>query len=292
VSASSAGAGAREGRIAARFAELKRQRRGGLVTFLTAGDPDGETSLRLLRRLPASGADLIELGVPFSDPMADGPAIQAASLRALKAGQTLRRTLAMVAAFRRDDAATPVVLMGYYNPIYVYGGEAFCRDAAAAGVDGLIVVDLPPEEAEELLAPARAHGLDLIFLAAPTTSDDRLPAVLRHARGFLYYVSITGITGTASAAEADVAAAITRIRRHCTLPIAVGFGIRTAAQAKAMAGIADATVVGSALVSTIAAHLDAGGGAGPGLVDAVTGLVEDLARGVREGSATVTEMRR
>jgi tryptophan synthase alpha chain len=277
------------GRIAARFAELKAEQRAGLVTFLTAGDPDAATSLALLRRLPASGADVIELGMPFSDPMADGPAIQASSLRALKAGQTLRRTLDMVAAFRADDQRTPLVLMGYYNPIYVYGGERFCRDAAAAGVDGLIVVDLPPEEAGELLGPARAAGLDLIFLAAPTTSDERLGVVLGEARGFLYYVSITGITGTASAAATDVAAAIARIRRQTSLPIAIGFGIRSAEQARAMALIGDAAVVGSALVATVAANLDDAGRPRPDLVETVTRLVSELSAGVRAARAANRE---
>jgi tryptophan synthase alpha chain len=268
-------------RIARRFAALRQQRRGGLVTFVTAGDPDLGTSMEILRRLPAAGADLIELGMPFSDPMADGPAIQASSQRALRAGQTVRRTLGMVAAFRQTDSETPIVLMGYYNPIYTYGVHAFAADAKQAGVDGLIVVDLPPEEADELFVPATAVGLDLIFLAAPTTDDARLPRVLAYARGFVYYVSITGITGTRSASAADVVSAVERIRSHTSLPIAVGFGIKTAEQAAAMARAADAAVVGSALVAKVAEHLDASGTPTAGLVDGVVGLVSGLARGVR-----------
>ncbi|MGF1641511.1 MAG: tryptophan synthase subunit alpha [Rhodospirillales bacterium] len=268
-------------RIARRFEALRRQGRGGLVTFVTAGDPDPRTSMTILRGLPAAGADVIELGIPFSDPMADGPAIQAASQRALRAGQTLAATLAMVAAFRRDDGETPVVLMGYYNPIYVYGVERFVADARAAGVDGLIVVDLPPEECEELRGPAAAAGIETIFLVAPTTGDDRLPVVLKNAGGFVYYVSITGVTGTASAAVADVAAAVARIRRLTRLPVAVGFGVKTPDQAAAMAACADAAVVGSALVAKVAENLDDTGAARPGLVEAVLGLVGALAGGVR-----------
>jgi len=270
-----------EQRIARRFASLRQQGRGGLVTFVTAGDPDLGTSMDLLRRLPAAGADLIELGMPFSDPMADGPAIQASSLRALRAGQTMRRTLGMVAAFRQADLETPIVLMGYYNPIWAYGVTAFVADARKAGVDGLIIVDLPPEEAEELYAPAAASGLDLIFLAAPTTDDSRLPRVLACARGFLYYVSITGVTGTRSADAVEIDAALARIRRHTDLPVAVGFGIRTPEQAAEVARTADAAVVGSALVSEVARHLDASGAPDASLVDSVTGLVASLARGVR-----------
>ena len=268
-------------RIARRFAALRQQRRGGLVTFVTAGDPDLGTSMEILRRLPAAGADLIELGMPFSDPMADGPAIQASSRRALRAGQTVRRTLGMVAAFRQTDLETPIVLMGYYNPIYVYGVQAFAADAKQAGVDGLIVVDLPPEEADELSVPAAAAGLDLVFLAAPTTDDARLPRVLAHARGFVYYVSISGVTGTRSAAMGDVVDAVERIRSHTDLPIAVGFGIKTAEQAAAMARAADAAVVGSALVAEVAEHLEASGAPTADLVDGVVGLVTRLARGVR-----------
>ncbi|HYN38077.1 MAG TPA: tryptophan synthase subunit alpha [Rhodospirillales bacterium] len=270
-----------EQRIARRFAGLRQQGRSGLATFITAGDPDLGTSMDILRRLPAAGADIIELGMPFSDPMADGPTIQASSQRALRAGQTLRRTLGMVAAFRQADGETPIVLMGYYNPIYSYGPAAFAVDAKKAGVDGLIVVDLPPEEADELFLPATAAGLDLIFLAAPTTDEARLPRVLAHARGFLYYVSVTGVTGTRSAAAEDVEAAVARIRRYTPLPIAVGFGIRTPEQAAAVAASADAAVVGSALVGTIARSIGTDGTPHPQLVERVTELVASLAHGVR-----------
>lgn len=275
-----------ENRIARRFATLAKERRGGLVPFITAGDPDLGTSMAILRGLPQAGADLIELGMPFSDPMADGPAIQAASLRALKAGQTLKRTIGMVAAFRSSDSDTPVVLMGYYNPIYVFGVKAFVSEARKAGVDGLIIVDLPPEECSELLAPARAAGLDLVFLVAPTTDDQRLPAVLSHARGFLYHVSITGVTGTASPSIADVGAAVTRLRSHTKLPIAVGFGIQSPHQAAAVASLADACVVGSAVVGRIAAHLDGNGLPRPGLPEAVLAFVGELSRGVRSARRT------
>jgi len=274
----------REGRIERRFAALRQAGRSGLVTFLTAGDPDRDSSLRVLRGLPAAGADLIELGIPFSDPMADGPAIQRASQRALSAGQTLSGTLSMVAEFRRGDEDTPIILMGYYNPIYVYGVEQFVADAGASGVDGLIIVDLPPEEADELRIPAEAAGIDLIYLTAPTTDDDRLAVVLEHAGGFVYYVSITGITGTASASRADVAAAVERIRRHTALPVAVGFGIRTPEQALTMASAADAAVVGSALVDRLAGHVSENGSAGPGLVDDVLSFVSELAEGVRQSA--------
>jgi len=239
-----------------------------------------------VKALPAAGADLIELGMPFSDPMADGPAIQASSLRALKAGQRMTRTLAMVRAFREADQATPIVLMGYYNPIYRYGNERFLADARAAGVDGLIVVDLPPEEDDELCLPAKAAGLDFIRLATPTTDDKRLPAVLRNTAGFVYYIAIAGITGTRSAADADVTKAVTRLKRQTALPVAVGFGIRKPAQAAAVAAVADAAVVGSALVDRIAGNLDAAGRAKPGLKDDVLGLVGELAvavRGARRG---------
>jgi tryptophan synthase alpha chain len=275
------------GRIGRRFAMLKRQGRGGLVTFVTAGDPDLATSIDILRRLPAAGADVIELGMPFSDPMADGPTIQASSLRALKAGQTMRRTLDMVAAFRRQDSETPLVLMGYYNPIYVYGPARFAADAKAAGADGLILVDLPPEEAGEMAEPSAAVGLDLIFLAAPTTSEERLPTVLRHATGFLYYVSITGITGTTSAALSEVRDAVARIRRQTELPIAVGFGIKTAEQVRAIAGLADAAVVGSAIVARVAENLDSRGAARPELVDNVLAFVATLGEGARTASLKV-----
>ncbi|NBC33894.1 MAG: tryptophan synthase subunit alpha [Alphaproteobacteria bacterium] len=268
-------------RIDARFAALRREGRGGLITYVTAGDPDADTSAALLQRLPEAGADLIELGMPFTDPMADGPSIQAASQRALKAGMTLAGTLAMVRGFRAHDDATPLILMGYFNPIFRYGAERFLADAKAAGVDGLIVVDLPPEEDGELCIPSATAGLAFIRLATPTTDDARLPKVLARASGFLYYVSITGITGTAAAGEATVSAAVERLRRHTGLPIGVGFGIRTPEQAARIAGLADAAVVGSAIVDRIAANLDEAGRATPALLEDVLGLVADLAAGIR-----------
>jgi tryptophan synthase alpha chain len=251
------------------------------VTFLMSGDPDYETSLAITKALPAAGADVIELGMPFTDPMADGPAIQAAGLRALKGGQTLTRTLAIVTAFRRSDDKTPIVLMGYYNPIYIYGVDRFLIDAKAAGVDGLIVVDLPPEEDDELCLPALRAGLSFIRLATPTTDDKRLPAVLANTSGFVYYVSITGITGSAGADSAAVAQAVTRIKRHTELPVCVGFGIRTPEAARAIAGSADGAVVGTALVDALRASLDANGRATGKTVAAVTGLAAALAEGVR-----------
>jgi tryptophan synthase, alpha subunit len=275
-------------RISRRFAALQAEGRGGLVTFLTAGDPDAATSAQLLAALPAAGADLIELGMPFTDPMADGPAIQASSLRALKAGQTMRRTLAMVSEFRAQDDQTPIVLMGYYNPVYVYGVDAFVADASRAGADGLIIVDLPPEEADELRLPAAAAGLDVIFLTAPTTDDVRLPTVVAHARGFIYYVSITGVTGTRSATRADVERSVGRIRAATDLPVAIGFGITSPDQAAAMACVGDAAVVGSALVKKVTDNLDGEGRPAPGLVAAVTGFVAELAEGVRTGSRRET----
>jgi tryptophan synthase alpha chain len=275
------GRAAGAGRIEGRFAELKGAGRAGLVTFLSAGDPDPATFAEVLAGLPAAGADLIEIGMPFSDPMADGPAIQAASLRALRAGMTVARTLDLVRAFRARDAATPVVLMGYYNPIYRYGPARFLADARAAGVDGLIVVDLPPEEDDELCLPALAAGLAFVRLATPTTDDRRLPKVLANTSGFLYYVSITGTTGAAAPVAEQVGAAVARLRRHTALPVAVGFGIRTPAQAAEIARLADAAVVGTALVERIATSLDAAGRAGPELVGALLGDVQALARGVR-----------
>jgi len=272
-----------ETRIAKRFAKLAAEGRGGLVTFCTAGDPDYQTSLDLLMGIGEAGADLIELGMPFSDPMADGPAIQLASNRALSGGHTMARTLDMVRAFRLQDDETPIILMGYYNPIYVYGTDKFLSDAKQAGVDGLIVVDLPPEEESELCVPALAAGINFIFLTAPTTDDKRLPRVMEKASGFVYYVSITGITGTASASNSDIATACKLLKSHTNLPIAVGFGINTPEQAGAVAEIADAAVVGTALVNVIAANLDAQGKANAGLVDAALGFVGDLAQGVRKG---------
>lgn len=269
------------GRIAARFQALKEQGRGGLVTFVTAGDPDPETARAIVEGLPGAGADLIELGMPFSDPMADGPTIQASSQRALAAGMSLKGTLDLVRAFRATDTKTPIVLMGYYNPIYSYGVDAFLKDALAAGADGLIVVDLPPEEDQELCLPAREAGLDWIRLATPTTDDERLPVVLSNAGGFVYYVAIMGITGTKSADEADVRAAVDRLRCHTDLPIGVGFGIMTPEDARAIANAADAAVVGSAIVNVIQQGLDADGKAGSALVGEVLGFVESLAQGVR-----------
>ena len=269
------------GRIRSRFEALKSAGRGGLVTFVTAGDPDRETSMKIFEGLPGAGADLIELGMPFTDPMADGPAIQAASQRALKAGIRLEEILGMVAAFRRGDPETPVVLMGYYNPIYSYGVDKFLDDARAAGVDGLIVVDLPPEEDDELCLPALAAGINFIRLTTPTTDDERLPVVLENTSGFVYYVSITGITGTRSAAGEDVRAAVARLKRHTDLPVAVGFGIKTPEQAAAIAEAADAAVVGSALVEQVRVNLAEDGRAAPNLVNQVLASVSALAQGVR-----------
>jgi tryptophan synthase alpha chain len=268
-------------RIAGRFAALREEGRAGLVTYLTAGDPDPETSAKLFAGLTAAGADLIEIGMPFSDPMADGPAIQEAGQRALKQGMNLRRTMALVHELRRADRATPIVLMGYYNPIYRYGREAFARDAVDAGVDGVIVVDLPPEEDAELTGPARPMGLDVIRFTAPTSDERRLPRIVEHARGFIYYAAIAGITGTRSADSSDVAAAVARLRRFTDLPIAVGFGIRTREQATQVARTADAAVVGTALVQRLAGYLDADNTARPGLIDAVLTDVRALAEGVR-----------
>ena len=268
-------------RIDARFAALAKEGRPALVTFTTAGDPDTATSLAILRALPAAGADIIELGVPFSDPMADGPTIQASSLRALKAGQTLVKTLEMVRSFRAADTTTPIVLMGYYNPVYIYGVERFLADAKAAGVDGLIVVDLPPEEDAELCLPALQAGLNFIRLATPTTDDRRLPAVLANTSGFVYYVSITGITGAASADTKAVGEAVARIKRHTKLPVCVGFGIRTPDAARAIAENADGAVVGTALVDALRSSLNAEGRATPKTVGAVADLVSALAQGVR-----------
>jgi tryptophan synthase alpha chain len=269
------------GRIARRFAALKAAGRGGLVTFLTAGDPDHETFAEILLGLPSAGADLIELGMPFSDPMADGPAIQASSLRALKAGANMGRTLDLVKRFRAQDDETPIILMGYYNPIYNYGVDTFLADALTAGVDGLIVVDLPPEEDGELCLPALQAGLNFIRLATPTTDDDRLPVVLKNSSGFVYYVSVLGITGTKSAAENEVAYAVERLKRHTELPVAVGFGIRTADAVREIASTADAAVVGSAIVERIANDLDDEGRPSASLVSTVHDCVRELASGLR-----------
>ncbi|PCJ56679.1 MAG: tryptophan synthase subunit alpha [Rhodospirillaceae bacterium] len=267
-------------RLAVRFAELAEAGRAGFIPFITAGDPDAATSLAILEGLADAGADVIELGMPFSDPMADGPTIQASSLRALKAGATLRHTLAMVREFRKENTQTPLVLMGYYNPIYVYGVAAFLRDALDAGVDGLIVVDLPPEEDRELCLPAVKTGLPFIRLATPTTDDQRVAKVLENASGFLYYVSIAGITGTRAAPDAVVAKAVARLRQHTALPIAVGFGIRSPEQAEKIAGTADAVVVGSAVVAKIEAGL-ASNASQAEVVAAVLHFVTELSDGVR-----------
>ncbi|MGB6861347.1 MAG: tryptophan synthase subunit alpha [Pseudolabrys sp.] len=268
-------------RIEKRFAALKEEGRAALVTFTMAGDPDYDTSLAIAKALPKAGADIIELGMPFTDPMADGPAIQAAGLRALKSGQRMTKTLAMVREFRKEDSETPIVLMGYYNPIFIYGSDRFLSDAKAAGVDGLIVVDLPPEEDDELCLPALKAGLNFIRLATPTTDDKRLPTVLTNTSGFVYYVSITGITGAAAPDTTRVATAVERIKRHTGLPVAVGFGVRTAEQARAIAEGADGVVVGSALVDALRNSLDKSGKASPGSVKAVTDLVSSLAQGMR-----------
>ena len=268
-------------RIAARFAELKALGRAAFVPFITAGDPDFETSRAILEALPGAGADVIELGMPFSDPMADGPSVQASSLRALRAGATMARTMELVRGFRKRDDKTPIVLMGYYNPVHARGADAFVREAADAGVDGLIIVDLPPEEDAVILKPAQAAGIDIIRLVTPTTHDARLAKVLTGASGYLYYVSITGVTGTKSFAEDDVKTALARIRKATALPIAVGFGIRTPAQAALIARIADAAVVGSAIVNIVAETQSAGRDA---VVTSVSELCRALADSIRAES--------
>jgi tryptophan synthase alpha chain len=267
-------------RIDTRFAELKKEGRAAFVTFVMCGDPDLATSLEIIKALPKAGADIIEIGMPFTDPMADGPAIQAAGLRALKAGATLKKTLQVVRDFRKADNITPIVLMGYYNPIYVYGVDKFLPDAKAAGVDGLIIVDLPPEEDTELCIPAMKAGLNFIRLATPTTDDKRLPAVLANTSGFVYYVSITGITGSASADTAQVSAAVARIKRHTQLPVCVGFGIRTPEAARGIAQAANGAVVGSALIDALRATLDSENRATAKTVPAVADLAAALAQGV------------
>ena len=268
-------------RLDNRFAACRREGRAALVTFITAGDPDFNTSLALLKRLPASGADVIELGMPFTDPMADGPVIQAAGLRALKAGQTLAKTLAMVRGFRESDADTPIILMGYYNPIFIYGVDRFLDEARAAGVDGFIVVDLPPEQDEEFCVPALAAGLNFIRLATPTTDEKRLPAVLANTSGFVYYVSVTGITGSAVPDYSKVGEAVRRIKGHTELPVAVGFGVKTAENAAAVAAHADGVVVGTALISVLKQSLNADDAATERTVPDVAAYVADLAKGVR-----------
>jgi tryptophan synthase alpha chain len=278
-------------RIDRRFASLKREGRAGLVTFVTAGDPDPATSLAILKAAPVAGADVVELGMPFTDPMADGPAVQASSLRALKAGQTLRKTLDLVRAFRAGDDDTPIVLMGYYNPIYIYGVDRFLTDAVSAGVDGLIVVDLPAEEDDELCVPALKVGLNFIRLTTPTTDDKRLPVVLANTSGFVYYVSITGITGAATPEFGRVAQAVARLKRHTDLPIAVGFGVKNAEHARAIAQGADGVVVGSALVEAVRTSLDADGKATAKTVPAVIDLIASLAAGVRSARVEQTRAR-
>ncbi|WP_193173409.1 tryptophan synthase subunit alpha [Nisaea nitritireducens] len=268
-------------RLDTSFAALKAENRAGLGIFITAGDPDPETSLAIMKALPGAGADMIEFGMPFSDPMADGPSVQASSQRSLKAGGSMVKTLAQLRAFREDDKTTPVVLMGYYNPIYIYGVERFLTDAIEAGADGLIVVDLPPEEDEELCLPAVKRGLPFVRLATPTTDDARLPTVLTNTSGFLYYVSIAGVTGTAEVPIDMVTAALARLRKHTDIPIGVGFGIKTKEQAAAVGTVADACIVGSAVVDAIRDSLDGSGKATGKTVGAVTALVSDLAAGVR-----------
>lgn len=276
-------------RIDQRYADLAREGRAGLVTFVMAGDPDYETSLKIAQALPKAGADLIELGMPFTDPMADGPAIQAAGLRALNAGHNMVKTLQLVRDFRKTDGKTPIVLMGYYNPIYIYGVDRFLKDAKAAGVDGLIVVDLPPEEDEELCIPALKAGLNFIRLATPTTDDKRLPAVLKNTSGFVYYVSITGITGAATPEASRVSDAVARIKRHTKLPVAVGFGVKTAEQARDIAEGADAVVVGSALVEAVRTSLDQSGKPTGSTVKAVSDLVASLLSGVKSARRVAAE---
>jgi tryptophan synthase alpha chain len=281
--------GTTSGRIEARFETLRDAGRAAFVPFIMAADPDYETSLEILRGLPAAGADMIEIGVMYSDPMADGPAIQAAGLRARAGGARVTRTLEMVRTFRETDPDTPIILMGYYNPIYIYGVEAFLKDARDAGVDGLIVVDLPPEEDSELCLPALDAGMHFIRLATPTTDDVRLPAVLANSSGFVYYVAVTGITGTKSADTDTIHAAVSRLKRHTDLPVAVGFGIKTPDQAGAIAEVADAAVVGSAIVQLIADNLDANGKAGPGLVGKVLDFTRELSSGVRNATRQAAE---
>ncbi|MEE2722825.1 MAG: tryptophan synthase subunit alpha [Pseudomonadota bacterium] len=274
-------------RLQARFEALKSEGRGGLVTFVTAGDPTFDVSSELLAGLPGAGADIIELGMPFTDPMADGPSIELASGRALAGGQEMSKTLAMVTTFRQVDADTPIVLMGYYNPIYNYGLEEFARDAAGAGVDGLIIVDLPPEEEDEFSVFSKAAGIDIVRLIAPTSTDDRIGTLVENASGFLYYVSVRGITGTRSATADEIAQNVARIRKQTDLPVAVGFGIRTPEQAAEVATVSDAAVVGSAIVEHVAAGLDGNGKPSAGLVSDTLAFVSDLSAAVRNARQDV-----
>lgn len=276
-------------RIDRRMAKLKAEGRPALVTYFMGGDPDYETSLSIMKALPKAGSDIIELGMPFSDPMADGPAIQAAGLRALKAGQTLARTLEMAREFRKDDNDTPIVMMGYYNPIYIYGVDRFLADAVASGIDGLIVVDLPPEMDNELCIPALKAGINFIRLATPTTDDKRLPKVLQNTSGFVYYVSMTGITGSALADTSKVAEAVARIKAHTDLPVCVGFGVKTAEQARVIGGSADGVVVGTAIVNAVANVLGPKGEKTADPAEAVATLVEGLAHGVRRARLAAAE---
>lgn len=275
-------------RIDTLFRNLAGENRPALVTYFMGGDPDYATSMKIMKALPKAGADIIELGMPFSDPMADGPAIQAAGLRALKGGQTLKKTLAMAADFRKDNDTTPIVMMGYYNPIYIYGVDRFLADAKAAGVDGLIVVDLPPEMDEELCIPALKAGINFIRLATPTTDDKRLPKVLNNTSGFVYYVSMTGITGSAIADTSKVNDAVRRIKGHTALPVCVGFGVKTAEQARVIGASADGVVVGTAIVNAIANVLGPDGKVADDPAEAVATLVRGLADGVREARLAAT----
>ena len=268
-------------RLETRFAALRDEGRGGLVTFVTAGDPTTEISAEILSGLPGAGADIIELGMPFTDPMADGPSIELASGRALTKGQNMAKTLEMVSAFRKNDGDTPIVLMGYYNPIHAYGPEKFAADVSAAGVDGLIIVDLPPEEEDEFRPHAESSGVDIVRLIAPTSTDARIGTLVENASGFVYYVSVRGITGTSSAAASDIASNVGRIKSLTDLPVAVGFGIRTPEQAAEVAAVADASVVGTAIVDKIANALDENGNATPQLVSETLDFVSDLAKAVR-----------
>lgn len=270
-------------RLTPLFTKLRAENRAAFVTFITAGDPNHDVSLEILKGMPAAGADIIELGMPFTDPSADGPAIDKAAQRALKMGASMKKTFRMVSEFREANQNTPLVLMGYFNPIYAYGIDRFCRDAAEAGVDGLIVVDLPPEEDDELLSPANANNIDVIRLATPTSDDERLPTIMNGASGFVYYVAVAGVTGGKSATAQDIAASVARIRKHTDLPVAVGFGIRTPEQAAEIAAVADGAVVGSAIVSLIESDIEAHGQPSSGLVDTVLKFTQTLANGVKTG---------